>query len=387
MLSGAATGASAQTETPGGPPATQGGPFSGLFRGSPQSQPQILDVTGAAFGGWDDNPLAQGPNGNGGLNTGVPASAVSPGITGALQGSIMYALHTSGTRNQLTVNANGSFQDFGTSSTHLFFQSYNAGASFRTKLTNKVSLSFGGGEAYAPYYQYATFLKNTASDESPVGADYGYAVNSQWVRSTTATASIDDQFTKRSSMVLMTSFSQAALASEDLTTDTGMALMRFNHNLTRKLSFHVGYGYEESEYISPNQPVTPYRSGFMDIGLGYGDGLVLHFARYYTLTLNIGASVVKNGEPAMVVRNAQNTALVVNGSALLSRSIGRSWAASAGYTRGTNYTVGIPQPLDMDSANAGIGGPLGKRVFFSAGGGASRGTMVFSPGEIGRAHV
>ena len=59
-------------------------------------------------------------------------------------------------------------------------------------------MSLGANAAYAPYYQYAPFLKNTASEESPVGSDYGFAVNSAWVRSVSASASVSNQFSKKS---------------------------------------------------------------------------------------------------------------------------------------------------------------------------------------------
>ncbi|HEV2984196.1 MAG TPA: hypothetical protein VGX46_07400, partial [Vicinamibacterales bacterium] len=41
-----------------------GGPFSGLFKGSPKEQPQTFDLRGSAFGAWDDNLLAVAPGGS-----------------------------------------------------------------------------------------------------------------------------------------------------------------------------------------------------------------------------------------------------------------------------------------------------------------------------------
>ena len=36
----------------------------------------------------------------------------------------------------------------------------------------------------------------------------------------------------------------------------------------------------------------------LDVGLGYGDGLSLTFARYYHLNFAFGTSIARNGDPA-----------------------------------------------------------------------------------------
>ena len=41
--------AQTQTERP------TGGPFTGLFKGSPKSQPHTLDLQASGFAAWDDN--------------------------------------------------------------------------------------------------------------------------------------------------------------------------------------------------------------------------------------------------------------------------------------------------------------------------------------------
>jgi hypothetical protein len=357
-----------------------GGPFDGLFRGSPREQPQRLDLSGSAFEAWDDNVLAQGPNGtaNGGFG-GAPQS-IKPGYANGFTGSLNYGFHRKGTRSELSIGGNGSFQEFASSAgTKMDFESYALAASLRTNITNKMSISFTGGSTYAPYYQYAPFLSGTTTPESPVGADYGFAVNSEWVRTTTGAVSVEDRFTKKSSVSGTVSWNEQVLTSgSDLTIETETASMRFTHSLTRKLSFYVGYGLSQARYTQSSAGSEPFRYGNMDIGIGYGDGLTFTFARHYTLNLSVGASIAKNGDPASVVKTGRDTALVVNGSATLSRTLGRTWAASIGYVRGTSYVVGFTEPFNTDTANAGIGGPIVSRLYFSLGGGASRGQMVFS---------
>ena len=362
----------------------RGGPFSGLFKGSPKEQPQHLDISGSAFTAWDDNVLGQLPaaGGLGGLGggTGIVPQTVKPGIANGYQASLNYGLSRSGDRASLSLSGDGSFQYFESSSSSkpLMFQSYNLGAGLQTKITNKVSLSLGGAGSYAPYYQYLPFLKNTQTTDSPVGSDYGYAFDSQWVRSTTAGATIDDRFSKKSSISGSVNWMQQVITADNRTIDTESVGMRYNHSFTRKLSFYVGYQLSQSRY--PESGGEPFRYGNMDIGLGYGDGLVLNFGRYTTLSMNFGVSVAKNGDPVSVAKTGKSTQFFVTGAATLSRSIGRTWSASLGYSRGVTYALGFLEPFYTDSATAGLGGQVVERLYFSLGAGASRGQQIFSEG-------
>jgi len=355
-----------------------GGPFSGLFRGSPKEQPHRLDFSGSAFAAWDDNVLAEGPNGNGGF--GATAQNIKPGLANGFQASLNYGFHRAGSRSDLFVNGNGSLQEFESSagSNRLLFQSYAADAGLRTNMTTKMSITFAGGSTYAPYYQYLPFLTNTTTTDSPVGADYGYATQSEWVRTSTGSISVEDRFTKRSSLSGTVAWNQQVLESTDLTVETETAAMRFTHNLTRKLSFFVGYGVSQARYGHAVAGSEPFRYGNLDVGLGYGDGLTFRLGRATTLNLTVGASIVKNGDPASVVKTGKSTQFFVTGAATLTRALSRTWAASLGYTRGVSYVVGFTEPFNTDAANAGIGGPVISRLFFSMGVGASRGQQVFS---------
>ena len=358
-----------------------GGPFSGLFRGSPREQPQTLDVRASGFAAWDDNPLAQSPGAGGGTDPfAVDPRYVKPGVASGFQGSVAYAFRRGGARSQFQFTADTGVQQFenGLGNDPFRFYDYSVTTALTTKITNKTSVSIGAGSGYAPYFRYAPFLKNTTNEESPVASDYGFAVDSAFVRSSSASASIANRFTKKSAVSAGVGWEQRVMPSNELAnTDNRSAHLSFSHNLTRKFAFHLGYGIQESRYaFSPN--LRPALTHNLDIGIGYGDGLTLTFARHYTLSLSIGASVAKNGDPAVVATSGKQTAFIVDGSATLSRSIGRNWGASLGYVRGTSYVVGFLQPITMDSANASIGGALFERLSISAGAGASRGQQLFT---------
>jgi hypothetical protein len=173
-------------------------------------------------------------------------------------------------------------------------------------------------------------------------------------------------------------WTQQVLTADNRTIETQSAGMRYNHNITRKLSFYVGYQLSQSQY--PESGGAPFRYGNVDIGLGYGDGLVLSLGRYTTLSMNFGVSLAKNGDPVSIAKNGKQTQFFVNGAATLSRSLSRTWSASLGYSRGVTYALGFTEPFYTDSATAGLGGQVVDRLFFSLGAGASRGQQIFSEG-------
>jgi hypothetical protein len=402
-----------------------GGPFSGLFKGSPREQPQTLDVQASVFAGKDDNLLATGllGPGTGGVPINGEIGQAPRGLANGTQASLAYGFRTSGTRSNVTVGAGASVMGFAGSlgSKPIWLQSYVASTGFSTSLTARTQVSVTGSASYAPYYQYAPFLTSTASDESPAGTDYGFAVDSEWVRTTSVGAALSHQLTKTSTITLGTVRTESVIAGKKSAGDVGAGVvtLTYTHNLTRKLAFRVGYALGRSHYgnnlatttTDPNAPAlattaspegtTPIEgtttpaagvttttdeaekkayTHTLDVGLGYGDGITFRLGRHYLLSLGVGTAIAKNGDPKSVALTGKSTAFTVTGNATLSRSLGRRWGTSIGYNRGTSYVVGFAQQMVSDSANAGIGGLIGRRLQISMGAGASRGQMLFGAG-------
>jgi hypothetical protein len=388
-----------------------GQPFSGLFKGSPREQPHTLDVQASGFAGWDDNALTQGQlvPGAAGVPGGLDSGQVTRGLANGAQASLGYGFRTAGTRSQVTVGAGASVTAFSTSigAKPLWLQSYTATTGLTTSLTSRTQVSATGAAAYAPYYQYAPFLKSTTSEESPLGTDYGFAVDSEWVRTMTVAVALSHQLTKTSTIAVGTGRQQTVIAGKKSVGDVGSGVFNvsYAHSLTRKLAFRVSYALARTQYgnnltttdpSSPPDPSAPSEtpsstsetapaetsgnSAFthsLDVGLGYGDGITFKLGQHYVLSLGIGTAIAKNGDPKSVATTGKSTGFTITGNATLSRSLGRNWGASIGYLRGTSYVVGFPQQMLSDSANAGIGGSIGRRVQVSAGAGASRGQMLF----------
>ena len=380
------------------------GPYGNLFKGSGKAQTHSLDLSGGLFGGYDDTPLAQAPNGP---DTSFfdPRLQV-PGTTSGFHSTASYHYGHAGRGKSSTrfgVGAIASIQEFsGGSSKPLWSPNYGVNTSFGTSLTPKISFSANGGVSYSPYYQYAPFLASTApltgaiapgsvvteppadgsstsdpagatpipqpaTNVGPVGTDAGFAVQSEFVTRVIASAGLTDRFTKRSSVSLNGSWDRMELSQTRI--ETRMANLEMSHHLTRKVGVHFGYGLQESRYLDDSAANTPTLNHSIDFGIDYGDGGSISFKRYYTLSFTTGISAV---------RRASETQLRLDGSAALVRRIGRTWAASIGAARGTSYVLGFREPLFSDSANAGVGGQIAPRLNFSSGAAYMVGQRAFS---------
>jgi hypothetical protein len=357
-----------------------GGPFSGLFGGGGTAgRTPSLDVRGGLFGSYGDNVLSQAPNADPNL---FDPRFQRPGMASGLDSSVTYGYsHTGHGRSatQFGLAGGASLKEFSTgSSTNLWVPSYDANVGISTNLTPKVVFAARAGTGYAPYYQYAPFLGNTTPENnpifdnnpmpsvSPVGTDTGFAARSDWVGSFNAGASITGKFTKRSSISADIGWDDRQVFGIDKI-DTRQIHGQFAHNLTERFGFHLGYGVQEAFYSRESQPSVRAMNNLFDVGLDYGGG-PLSFARHYALSFTTGMSAV---------RLYSETQFRADGSAMLVRSIGRTWAASIGVIRGTSYILGFGQPFFSDSANAGFGGQITPRLNFLAGGGYMRGQLAF----------
>ncbi|MCU1385650.1 MAG: hypothetical protein JWL71_4347 [Acidobacteria bacterium] len=393
----AAAGAAAQQ--------VDNGPYGDLFGRTPRPQTQSLDVRGGVFGGYDDNLLAQSPN-SGGTDVFDPRFKV-PGVTSGFQSSATYGYVHAGRGKSGTVfqfGSTASLQEYtGADSRPLWVPNYGGSARFGSNLTHKISIAANISASYGPYYQYIAVLANGAGNlgaisanggsadsadagngsapatpaslatqgpvnVSPIGSDIGFATEATYVGYASTGVSITDRFTKRSRISAEVRLDETEVFGQ-ARIENRLARAEIVHNLTRKFAVRVGYGLQDTRYIAGSVPGTEAQNHLFDLGLDYGDGGSISFARYYTLTFTTGLSALRHGGD-MFFR--------VDGGVTLARRMGRTWMASIGAMRGTSYIVGFSDPIFSDSANATVGGQLGRRLNFTTGLTYLRGQNAFA---------
>jgi hypothetical protein len=195
-------------------------------------------------------------------------------------------------------------------------------------------------------------------------------------------------------------------AAEDAYVNWGGAV-DLTQSLGRSVALNAGYGYESSDWsASSRQVVHQSRAGVsfglargLDLRLGYGlgqgryatdaeDRLVrshlidagvnyrraLSFSRRTTLSFDTGS---------VAFRDRRDTHFRFTGHAQLDREIGRTWRASAAYSRDARYYQQLQEVLLSDGVSFGIGGLVSRRVAFNSGIGLTLGDVGFAAGRTG----
>jgi len=225
---------------------------------------------------------------------------------------------------------------------------------------------------YSPFYQYAPAL--TGIDGSP-GATWpapapfaiGAVANPNVVLE--GDTELVSHFTKRTDFSIgvgATKWWFLDFPENDVATASGHLGVR--HRLTRPLSLHLGYGRELVGYNYPGAVRTP--NDTIDAGVDYNDALT--FSRRTTLSFGASTSALHTGDEIHYR---------INGSLLLTRGFKRTWQATAGYFRSSDFLPAYREPVLEDRAELGVSGMFLSRLQWSAGAAYARGTVGFDTGD------
>ena len=351
------------------------GPFQDLFGGDHDSarvkeSGQTLDLRGSAFGAFEDDtvppvPIPSDPSSVlTVLNPRVQTSSMSEG----LNGSVSYLRRSDRVRFQL----NGGSMIFGyTANPNPVQAVYNADTGLSTNLGRKTVFDLGSAFSYSPFYQIASFPGAGGPGAILQAPGYQLAAIAQRNTSINGTMALTSNYTKRSSLsVDVSGRDWRFLDSPSNDVTMWGAHGRFQHRVTRALGFHLGYGQDEARYTF--ETGSPVLNQTIDVGLDYGD--TLSFARRTALSFSTSTSAT---------RFNQETHYRLNGTAMLTRGLGRTWSTWLGYVRATDFAAGFRAPLLSDSVSVGLGGQLASRLKWSSSAGLTRSAIGFStPSDV-----
>jgi hypothetical protein len=337
------------------------GPFAGLFGGGQGERTQALDVRGSMFGSYDvDRVKGVDPSTLGDL--GLAQSGAASGI----DGTVSYSRKAE--RVQFALSGGGSFQDFAASG--FSGATYDGGTSLGVNLTRKVVLSAAGGISHAPYYGFAPGLAPDPLSGIPLAPGYRYAAVADPTTSLAGSLSLANNFSRRSTLGADVHWTQTRFRGVDANGDRSTqyfsdvgASVSFSRHISRLLAFHATYGRDQVRNVTSGSPFFQT----IEVGLDYGS--TLSFARRTRLSFSTSTSVLRF-EGASHVR--------VDGSVSLMRGFARTWSASVGYVRGTEFVPGFGQPLLSDAVDVSIGGSIAPRAQWSANAGYSSGQIGYT---------
>ena len=345
----AAPPADAQTSRPGRP-------YRGLFGGAGGTNPDTSTGTAAQLeksltamaslgGGYDDNLLAQAS----GNNRGTVNAAGAPPSGQLVQGSV--GLNYVYQSDELSLNASGgTMGSYYPSLDDRFVRAAQGHLSVGKKLSTKTHVNASGTAAYQPF-TLQLFLPDVQGDVRESDSLDSF-VTPESRMTYLANANLAHQLGRRTTLTALANYRTTERGeSSGRLAHRGVGA-QLSHNLARDLGVHAGYIYSEAR-LTDGRTIPNH---ILRVGIDYNRPLSL--SRRTTLAFRTGSSVVETHDAMR---------LHAIGDVSLNHEIGRTWEATAMYSRRIVYYETWDEPTLANIARASLGGLFSRRVQFTAG--------------------
>jgi hypothetical protein len=360
-------------------------PYRGLFGGDTSKADTLLTFSASFGGGYDDDIFATDQGGgipSGGVGTAQPSSTFLIGSA-----SLGYSVLKSKMSFQAT---GGTGIGHYPSLDHPQLVHHYGSVSGSFQVGRHASLTAGQSETYQPLYFWAWLplsiapadptpvfdpASMTINDavqaaslgvQQPVAADAVAASSADYYLASNTDVAYNQGLTQRLSLnasyAYRRSDSQSGLRDFQAQSATG----GLQYSLAKGLGLIFDYTYTDSQYPSATGTNVGYRGSSINAGVNYDKAL--SFSRRTRLSFQTGTSAVNDG-----VQTHYN----LIGNVYLTREIGRSWTAGAGYNRAVSYLETFRAPVLSDTASASITGLISRNTQFQALVGASRGDVGY----------
>jgi hypothetical protein len=260
------------------------------------------------------------------------------------------------------------------------------GTDLSTKAGKRTLIGVRASAAYFPFFHFSPLLFDGGSSNEASSVSDGGLLATRFPLGASPDAHLDlktatgmtTNLSSKSSISATLEWHEWRFVNNPASNlDTLGAQATFNHRVTRAVILHASYGREAALFHEPTAPQQSVTSGggspqkeAIDVGADYGDALT--FARRAFISL---------GGSTTAIRLDNQTRYRFIGNAFLSRGFARTWSASVGYVRDTEFVAGFREPLLTDSGKGWIGGLLAHRVRWGGGGAYSHGTVGFDDSQ------
>jgi hypothetical protein len=244
---------------------------------------------------------------------------------------------------------------------------YDGGASLTLRPTTRLTLDAGARYLRSPFFQGVQFAPmDPTALTLPSDMFAIQLLGNEYVE---ASAGLTSQFTRRSSIGIIGQWRQSRFLDDELGGSDFMARGiegRWRRRITRDLGVHAGFGYDEIRPVRDDN--LSFVNERIDIGVDYATALTV--ARRTTLSFSTETSMARENDGPRRFR--------VNGTIDLVKGFRRTWRASIGARRATDFLPGFAQPLLSDRAHASLGGFLAKRLMLHVNADGGRGRIGFT---------
>lgn len=334
-------------------------PYRGLFGGNVGATEDLLTLSFSLLGGYDTNVLLD-PFAGGGSGVVDPLLTESSGYGGFAAG-----LHFSLNRSRVTLDASANSAGHYYSGQSEFVGTHSGfvGVAWQSAKNTRVIAS--QGISYQPFLLIDIFPQLIAGElgqQPSPSRDRGTLRGDYLTHQTTV--GLDQRVSRRSSFNLRYGYHSSDFGDGDRDFTTQTARGGFSFDVAKGLGARLGYGYTVGDYLLVDQT---RRVGSHNIDAGIDMSRSLSFSRRTTFSFGTGLGAVAD---------TNQTYYNVIGNARLNHEIGRSWTASAAYTRNIGFLERFAEPFFSDSISVGLAGLMHRRLQF-------RSSLHGSLGDVG----
>ena len=210
----------------------------------------------------------------------------------------------------------------------------------------------------------------------PIPVDYGPDLVRGRYLSYGARTIIEHALNEGSSVEGGASYRNSDWAGGDLDLGSVSFFGRYRREIAAGVSLRLGYSRGRGDYRVAGQERDVY-TNTIDAGIDYAR--TLSVSRRTTLSFSTGTSAVSS---------EGRTRWGVVGDLSLHRQVGRTWDASAAYSRQAGFVDVLAEPAFTDALSLSFSGLLNRRASLSLSAGASRGTVGIVEGnEFSASHA
>jgi len=334
-------------------------PYRGLFAGGVGETEQSLTATGSLGTGWDTNLVADALGRRNGRISDV-GSRFRGGVTTG-SAVLSYSLNRAAVGLGATAGTTARYYpSLGGRIIRREYASVGAGGSLGA------GFSAQAGASYQPY-SLRSMMPSLFEPRlvDPVIVDEDFPTSLEHYFSYNAGLGYGRRLTPRGTF--SASYGYRARERVGVLTDrfaSHGASAGYAYAMTRNLSMQLGYGYSRALYGR-----SEFGNHFVNAGVNYNRAL--SFSRRTTMSFGTGSTASRRSRSEAMRFRA-------TGMARLNHEIGRSWSASLSYNRGLSYVETWPEPVFSDTAVAGVGGLLNRRVQAQVTARALRGSGYFN---------
>jgi hypothetical protein len=346
-------------------------PYRGLFGAGVGDFEQVMTVNASIGAGYDDNIRAEAASAGIGRGSSIDPRNIQGGALGSLSGSLSYSL----SRETASITA-------GVSSTGRLYPdldpktvgAHSGSIGGQWRFARRTSLTGGVGGHYRPFALTGFFPGADAFPltDSPVGTilppasvesiDLDQAGNPQAsYLGYGGNVGVTHRLTRRSTLNLGYLFRTTQSRAYSFESNQHAAKGSLRYDLSKGLGLDFGYGLRRS-YYSNNEPLDSH-----DLRAGILYNRALSFSRHTTLSFATGTAATSTRLGKTVYR--------ATGAASLAHELGRSWTATANYSRGVRFIDTLDEPIFGDAVSISVGGLISRRLQFTSSSHAALGDM------------